>query len=188
MPPSSPDPHGWQTLDQKRLIHTPVFDLHLRRARGPHHPDPGNFYVFTCPDWVNVIAQTSAYELVMIRQFRIGSDCVEWEIPGGLIDPGDADPIAAGARELSEETGYAGGAGRIIGSVNPNPALQTNLCHTVLIPEARLARPPQLERYEDIETVALPVSEVCRMLDAGLIRHALVVAALLFYLRLGDSK
>jgi hypothetical protein len=51
-----------------------------------------------------------------------------------------------------------------------------------------MEHPPQFERYEDIETVALPVSEVCRMLDAGVIRHALVVAALLFYLRLGHSK
>jgi 8-oxo-dGTP pyrophosphatase MutT (NUDIX family) len=135
-----------------------------------------------------VLAQTPARELVMIRQYRIGSDHVEWEIPGGLIDPGDVDPVAAGARELSEETGYAGGLGRIIGSVSPNPALQTNLCHTVLIPEARLERPPQLERYEDIETIALPIPEVLRMLDDGQIRHAMVVAALLFYLRLGNSE
>ena len=34
------------------------------------------------------------------------------ETPGGLLEPGE-DPCVAGARELLEETGYAGGPARL---------------------------------------------------------------------------
>ncbi len=176
-------PAPWRILGERRLIRTPVFDLKVRQAISPGHPDHGDFYVVDCPDWVNVIAVTPAHELVMIRQYRVGSGIVEWEIPGGLIDPDDADPVSAGVRELREETGYAGERARIIGTVSPNPALHTNLCHTVLVEAARPLHATEFDRHEDIQTVALPRDEVLRLLDAGRIRHALVVAALLFHLR-----
>lgn len=54
---------------------------------------------FAFPGWVNVVATTVAGELVLIRQYRFGTDRLELEIPGGAINDGE-DPLAAGLRKL----------------------------------------------------------------------------------------
>ena len=88
-------------------------------------------------DWVNVIALTPDDLLVLVEQYRHGTNTVELEIPGGMVDRGDASPVVAGVRELREETGYEGENARILGKIFPNPAIQSNTCFTVLVENCR---------------------------------------------------
>lgn len=135
-------------------------------------------YVIETVDWVNVIALTDDRQLVMVEQYRHGSDTIELEIPGGMMDPEDASPIAAGVRELREETGYEGANARVIGTIFPNPAIQTNTCHTVLVERCHWRHTIQLDHGEDLVTRLVPVDEVPRLVTAGRIQHSLVVVAL----------
>jgi 8-oxo-dGTP pyrophosphatase MutT (NUDIX family) len=114
----------------------------------------------------------------MVEQFRHGSNSVELEIPGGMIDPADANPEDAAVRELREETGYVGRNARVIGKILPNPAFMSNTCYTVLIEDCRLEREVQFDHAEDIVTQLAPVAEIPQWVASGKIRHALVVVAL----------
>ncbi|MDD7751072.1 MAG: NUDIX hydrolase [bacterium] len=134
----------------------------------------------TC-DWVNIVAVTKQHELVLIRQFRHGTRETEREIPGGCIDRTDPSPVEAGIRELMEETGFAGKNARVIGRVHPNPALQGNYCHTILVEEAERVSEPRLEPTECIVTELVPEQKVREMMRDGTIEHGLVLNALMFY-------
>src|SRR5664279_4692538 len=102
------------------------------------------------PDWVNVLALTPDHRLVLVRQFRFGVDAFSLEIPGGVMEP-DEDPVAAGLRELREETGFTGRGARLLGSVHPNPAIQSNRCHIVLVEEAVRTEALEWDADEEIE-------------------------------------
>jgi len=130
---------------------------------------------------VNIIAVTARKKIVMIRQFRHGNKKWEIEIPGGLIDKSDSDPLHAGQRELLEETGFKGENARLIGAVCPNPALQDNICHTVLVENARKVSGPAMEDCEDIETMLVSPEKAMKLIRDGKITHGLVLNALMFY-------
>ncbi len=140
-----------------------------------------DFYVIDCVNWVNAIALTPDAQLVMIEQYRHGSNTIELEIPGGMIDPEDATPEEAAIRELREETGYAGENPRRIGEIFPNPAIMSNTCYTVLVENCRCVHPIELDHTEDVVTRLVPVSAIPELVVSGKIRHSLVVVALYYF-------
>ncbi len=143
------------------------------------HPRTGQkkrFSVIDADDWVNVIAVTRDEQVVLIRQFRIGSGEVSLEIPGGIIDPGE-EPMAAGIRELREETGYTGGNWRIAGRVRPNPALQRNWLWTIFAEGVERTHEPDPGPGEVVSVQLATFDEIRERLIAGDVTHALVVTA-----------
>lgn len=171
----------WETAPAEPLLETRIFTVHQRRAKSRQSAKEGAFVYLDAPDWVNVVAVTPDDEIVMIEQYRHGLDRVTLEIPGGMVDPGEG-PLDAGVRELREETGYAGGEAQLIGRVSPNPAIQTNWCHTVRVPGVTRVGDQQLEGNEEIAIVLVPLAEIRPLITRGVIHHALVVAGLSHHL------
>jgi 8-oxo-dGTP pyrophosphatase MutT (NUDIX family) len=171
---------GWDIFPDRVLLETPVVTITTGPVQCKRSGKQKDFYLFHFPDWVNVLALTPEHDMIMIRQFRYGSNRIEIEIPGGMVNDKEA-PMAAGCRELLEETGYVGSNARIIGKVCPNPAIQRNYCYTVLVENAVKEAEPSMDDMEDIECFLLPDREVFRLIATGAIDHGLVLNALMFY-------
>ena len=163
------------------VLETPIFDVRRDLAEHPRSGRRGHYYVLEQPDWVNVVAETTQGELVVIRQWRHGTRRVELEIPAGLIDPGET-PLQAAARELREETGYVAEALELIGSVAPNPAFSANTCHTVLARGCRLAGAQELDAGEDIAVDRITPDELRAAIRDGRVRNAMVICGLYWWL------
>jgi ADP-ribose pyrophosphatase len=174
------EPSRWLRGGERVLASTRVLELRSVRYRHPEGGPERDFVVAHAPDWVNVVAVTPGGLLVLVRQFRFGSGGLSLEIPGGVIEAGE-DPVAAGLRELAEETGYRGGSARLLGSVHPNPAIMDNRCHFVLVEGAAPAGPVKWDDDEEIEVLTAPVADVLAWARSGAITHSLTVAALMFF-------
>jgi len=176
-----PKPSRWHKLGDSVLTHTRIFDLRTAHYRHPVRETERDFYVVHSPDWVNVIALTPDHQLVLVRQFRFGVDEFSIEIPGGVMDLNE-EPIAAGLRELREETGYVGQNARIIGRVHSNPAILSNSCHLVFVEQVVPTAKLQWDADEEIEVLTVPVDEVYAWAHSGRITHSLVLDALFCFL------
>jgi 8-oxo-dGTP pyrophosphatase MutT (NUDIX family) len=168
----------WRKIGSRPIGDFRIFTLRADRIVSPRTGEEHEFYVFDSVNWVNVIAVTPDQQLVMVEQYRHGSGTVELEIPGGMMDPGEASPVATAVRELREETGYEGADARLIGRIFANPAIMTNTCFTVLIDNCRLQHTVELDHGEDLATRLVPVAEIPRLVAEERIQHSLVVVAL----------
>jgi 8-oxo-dGTP pyrophosphatase MutT (NUDIX family) len=155
-----------------------VFSIRKDRKVSPRTGKEHDFYVIDSANWVNVIALTPDARMVLVEQYRHGSGTVELEIPGGVMDAGDASPVATGCRELLEETGYKGEQPQVISQVYPNPAIMSTVCFTVFVRDCRHVKPVHFDSSEDLATRLVPLAQVPDLVVSGQIRHALIVAAL----------
>lgn len=144
------------------------------------------FSVINSPDWVNILALTSSDEVVLIRQFRHGTNEIVTEIPGGMIDRGEA-PLTAAKRELQEETGFSAKTWVCLGASQPNPAIQNNQCFMYLALDAQLEHTVSLDENEVIDTHLVPLSALPSIVYSGEIRHALILACFGYFTQLAQG-
>ena len=121
-------PSRWRVIHDKVHADCRIFEVHKRKMLRESDQKEGEFYVIETNDWVNVLAITQEQEVILVRQFRYGTEEYSLEPPGGVIERGE-DPIFAGQRELLEETGYSGKNPKIIGNVFANSAIMLSLIH-----------------------------------------------------------
>ena len=168
----------WPKVSSKSVGNFRVFNIRSDVKVSPRTGQEHDFYVIESVNWVNVIALTKEGEIVMIDQYRHGSNTVELEVPGGMMDPEDTSPLEAGLRELREETGYEGTQAEVIGQIYANPAIMNNVCYTVLVRECELKHTVQLDHGEDIAVTVIEPDEIPTLVKQGRIGHSLVVVAL----------
>ena len=170
----------WRIEPDHEVLEMPIGTIRKGPLQSRTSMKRKDFYFFDFPDWVNIIARTPDNEILLIRQFRYGTKRMELEIPGGMIDP-DEDPVAAGCRELLEETGFVGKNAKIIGRVYPNPAIQGNYCYTILVENAVRTGEIHPDDMEEIDCLRVPEQDIDRYIKDGRIEHGLVLNAFSHY-------
>lgn len=173
-------PALWERGGHKVLASTRVLELRDVSFRHPQRGTQKDFLVAHAPDWVNVVARTPDDHIILVSQFRFGSNALSLEVPGGVMEKGE-DPLEAGLRELLEETGFGGGEARVLGSVLPNPAIMDNRCHFILVDGAVPTGPLDWDPDEEIEISKAPAGDVFAWVRSGRISHSLSVAALMLF-------
>ena len=169
-------PKPWRRTGFERLQRCGIFDLDRVRFEPPDGGPEEPFYIIDAPAWINVIPITADDRVLMIRQYRWGTEELTLEIPGGMCDPGES-PLTAAHRELREETGHVAGEMRELGWVHPNPAIQNNRCHSYLARDVVEVGAPQPDPNESFEQISVPLSEIPGLIRERKITHALVVTA-----------
>lgn len=141
------------------------------------------YYVLEYPDWAHAVVFNAAGEVLLVRQYRHASGCVCAELPGGIIDPADASPLAAVQREVREETGCDAPRWHALSSSRPNPATHANTLHTFVAYDAFSAAAPAPEAAEDIHLGWVSVPALLALVDDGTFCQAQQIGTVFLALR-----
>ena len=141
------------------------------------------WYVLAWPDWVHVLALTADDRAVLVRQWRPGLGAASLELPGGVMEPDEADPVAAGRREMLEETGYNAAEFRALPPLSPDPAHASNRVRFLLALGAERVADQRLDPTEEIAVELHPVADLLEGLARGAVANAAHVGGILLGLR-----
>ena len=133
------------------------------------------------PDWINVIAITKDGRFVIERQYRHGTQSIDYELCAGTIEQGE-QPIDAAKRELLEETGFGGGDWQLYCESYPNPAAMTTTNYTFLAKGVEYTGGRHLEKTEDIEVLLMSFENIKQLVMNGSIRQGQMLAPLWKYI------
>ena len=175
-------PAAWVETARRALCDARIFRVAEREMEGPHGK-AARFVTIEAPDWAVVVPafeEDGRRRLVMVRQFRHGTDRESLEFPGGVVEPGE-DPAAAARRELLEETGYRAGRLTPLGDLSPNPAIMENRFRVFLAEELAYAGAQSLDEHEFVDVVPMDEDAALAALGGEGADHALMLAAAFLY-------
>jgi len=117
-------------------------------------------------------------QVLLIQQYRYAAGGHLWEIPAGILEPGET-PVACAHRELLEETGARAGGMEQLTTILPSPGFNDEQIHLFLA-TGLSAGEPNHERDEFIEVRTRTMTQALTMIRDGEIRDGKTIAALLF--------
>lgn len=132
----------WMKVIEREVAFTPDAKTELYHAVGQQ-------------DYIAIVAQLPDGRLPIVRQYRPALERFTWELPAGLVDPGEA-AVQTAPRELTEETGLTAKAVHALGDYAPCTARLSNRVHSFFIeavPGPADARP---EAGIELRLVTLP--------------------------------
>jgi ADP-ribose pyrophosphatase len=117
--------------------------------------------------------------VLLIRQYRHAAGKLLLELPAGRIEPGEK-LLAAGKRELMEETGYRAKRWSKHATYYASPGFLTETM-TILLAEGLTLGEAAPEEDEKIEVHMTPLSDVLRLIHAGKIEDGKTLIGVLLY-------
>ena len=170
--------------DWKLVQKEPAIDLNILKVEYHHYQNPRNNKVIKTvaingSDAVNVIALTKDKKVLLVRQFRFGIGNYTIELPGGMVDKGESNMVAA-QRELREETGFVGVNWQKLGTIYSNPVFMNSKITHFMVESAYSQYPLDLDDAEDVEILTLSIQEVYDWIDKEKIQHPHTISAFYF--------
>jgi len=128
------------------------------------------------PGGAVILAIDDNENLCMIKQFRHAADGWIWELPAGILEPGEQPQLAA-MRELREETGCEAKTWNALGDMLTSPGFCDEKLYTFLARDVSMGNSSP-DHDEFIEVNWLPLTEVESMIMRGTLNDAKSIVAI----------
>lgn len=119
--------------------------------------------------------------ILLVHQYRHAVGVRMWELPAGLLDVVGEDPVAAAARELREEVGYAAAHWETLVDVANSPGFCDEIVRVYLARDLSEVPRPAPGDDEEADMIArwFDLSEAAGMVLAGEILNSTAAAGVL---------
>lgn len=127
-----------------------------------------------------ILPVTDRGTILMVKQYRVSTDDVVLEIPAGVLDSRQEDPMDCAKRELEEETGYRSDNIKHLVHFYSSIGICNEVIHIYLARD--LVKTAQnLDEDEFVEVYEYSLEQLMEMIQNGQIVDSKAITALLAY-------
>jgi ADP-ribose pyrophosphatase len=167
----------WPRIRSRRTTAvSPWVGITTREVEFARGEAPQIYHAVEQADYISIVALTRTGKIPIVRQYRPAIEAFAWELPAGLVDPGES-PAEGCRRELLEETGFTARAVHALGEKSACTGRLNNRVHTFFVEAGPRSRSFKPEAGLTVKLVS-PV-ELVRLIKAGGFVSQLHLGALL---------
>jgi 8-oxo-dGTP pyrophosphatase MutT (NUDIX family) len=167
----------WPRIRSRRVTKvSPFMGLIVREVEFARGAAPQIYHAVEQADYVSIVAMTAAGKIPIVRQYRPAMEQFTWEVPAGMVDPGEA-PADCCRRELAEETGLAARAIHYLGDRSPCTGRLNNRIHSFFVEAG--GRVAGFEPEPGLTTKLVTPADIARLIRAGRFESQLHLGTLL---------
>lgn len=167
----------WPRIRARRTTAvSPWMSIIAREVEFSRGEAPQVYHAVAQADYISIVALTPSGKIPIVRQYRPAIEAFAWELPAGLVDPGEA-PAEGCRRELLEETGLRARAVHALGTNCACTGRFSNRIHNFFV--AAGARVADFEPEPGISMKLVSPGEIVRLIRRGEFVSQLHIGALL---------
>jgi len=177
---NTPGAHHFAVVDTELVHHGAVMALRVDRVRMPAGRVTAR-EVVEHHGAVAVVAVDEQDQVLLVHQYRHAVQRRLWELPAGLLDVADEDPVMAARRELAEEVGVVAQGWSVLVDVAASPGFTDESVRVFLATGLRDVERPEGGDDEEADLVVhrVPVADAVAWVLAGEIVNSSTAAGLL---------
>lgn len=166
----------WRVRASSYVVDSLYMRLRVDEVELPDGTVVPNYYVREARGFVTILALTPEEEIVLVRQYRYGSDAIHLELPAGTLLESE-EPRECALRELVEETGYEVERCDLAAVYLPEPVRSPARAYVYIGLGARRTQELKLDPTEHLQVELAPLLRFRTMLQDGTIDAGGSIAA-----------
>lgn len=166
----------WRVRGSSYVVNSPYMRLRVDEIELPDGTIVPDYYVRESRGFVTILALTQHQQVILVRQYRYGSDSIHLELPAGMLMD-DEDPQECALRELAEETGYDVTHCDLAAEYLPEPVRSTARAYVYIGSNAYLSGEQRLDVTEHLTVELVSLARFRTMLGDGTIDAGASIAA-----------
>ena len=167
----------WPRIRSRRTTAvSPWMSIVAREVEFSRHQPPQTYHAVEQADYVAIVALTASGKIPIVRQYRPAIEGFSWELPAGLVDPGES-ALDCCRRELLEETGWTASAIYVLGDTFPCTGRLNNRIHSFFVEAGARVRKFKMEPGVTVKQVS--PAEIAQLIGSGQFVSQLHIGALL---------
>jgi 8-oxo-dGTP pyrophosphatase MutT (NUDIX family) len=175
----------WKTVSERTVTENQWFKLNLADVELPDGRHLDHYLLRQHPVVLTAVIDNDDRVLLLWRH-RFIPNTWGWELPSGVVEPGE-DLADAAARETLEETGWRPGPLNFLAVMEPAGGFSDAVHHVYWTRSAEHVGPPE-DAFESERVDWVPLASIPELIQKGEIRAANTVATLLMLRDLPVAK
>nr|WP_120492694.1 NUDIX hydrolase [Corynebacterium lactis] len=178
--PARQDPgrHDFAVVDSEILLEAPIIAVRRDQVSMPG----GRVAAREIVEHFGAVAVVAADEvgrICLLNQWRQAAGQRLTELPAGLLDYADEDPLAAAKRELVEEAGLEADDWALLTDMFTSPGFAEEAVRIYLARDLRaVVKPVSDDEEADMTSAWVPVGEAVEKVLAGEVQNAIAIAGI----------